>query len=457
MRALLLAGRRLRVVALGLSLVAACSGNKQAPPNAPGGKHDAGNAGAVDADVSQPVDSGPVPDTGTPEPGLMGRCAIDSNKIFTVSQRDEPFLETPLAVDPINSRFALPFVANDGNCLEAVHMSSLAGAAASGEPKSDLAIDECSLVLAAVTTAISDQWLVALVDNRDPPYDVWVEPYDAAHKKMGAAQRATQGSSVEKELALVTLRNGEQAMLAWSDEDDHAGQALYARALDKTGTPRADAVRIEQSDTLYYRGLALAALGADGAGLAYLRYSLDFKTSDIVFVALDNNGKPVRAPWVLASNAGPSPSVNLAVDEDSGGIVYSRAEAMTGRQLWFQQIDDTGQAAAARTGTARVSALRFVNAPFKGVDVSVAKLRTSFVVAYRALPAVNQDRAQIRLYFLDRFGAVIGDSDVSYTSLSGGRTAIQSAYDGRVVIGWSEVQPDGKSATKVVRLPCVGG
>jgi hypothetical protein len=457
MRALLLAGRRTRALALGLSLVAACSGSKHGTPIAPGGKHDAGNADNVDASVDQPVDSGPLPDTGTPDPGLMGRCAIDSNKIYTVSQRDEPFLETPLAVDPINSLFALPFIAKDGSCLDAVHMASLEGAASSGAPTTDIAIDACSLVQAAVTTAIGDQWLVALVDNREPPYDVWIEPYDAAHKKTGAAQRVTQGSSVEKELALVTLRNGDQAMLAWSDEDSNAGQALYTRPLDKSGAQRGDAVRIEQSATLYYRGLALAALGADGAGLAYLRYSLDFKTSDIVFVALDNSGKPVRAPWVLASSAGPSPSVNLAVDEDSGGIVYSRAEAMTGRQLWFQQIDDTGQAAAARTGTARVSALRFVNAPFKGVDVSVAKLRTSFVVAYRALPAVNQDRAQIRLYFLDRFGAVIGDSDVSYTSLSGGRTAIQSSYDGRVVIGWSEVEEDGKSATKVVRLPCIGG
>jgi hypothetical protein len=457
MRALLLRGRRLRALALGLSLFAACSGSRHGTPIAPGGKPDAGKQDEVDANVTEPIeDSGPKPDTGSPEVGLMGNCAIDSNKIFTVAQRDEPFLQTPLAVDPINSRFALPYVA-DGDCLQAVHMSSLAGAATSGDPQSDIAVDECSLVLDAVTTAIGDQWLVALVDNREPPYDVWVEPYDASHKKMGAAQRASQGASVEKELALVTLRNGTQAMLAWSDENGSAGQSLYARPLDNTGAPRGDAARIEQSDTLYYRGLALAALGADGAGLAYLRYSLDFKTSDIVFVALDNSGKAVRAPWVLASNAGPSPSVNLAVDEDSGGIVYSRAESQTGRQLWFQQIDDTGQAAAARTGTARASALRFLNAPFKGVDVSVAKLRTSFVVAYRALPAVNQDRAQIRLYFLDRFGAVIGNSDVSYTSLSGGRTAIQSAYDGRVVIGWSEVEEDGKSVTKVVRLPCIGG
>jgi hypothetical protein len=65
--------------------------------------------------------------------------------------------------------------------------------------------------------------------------------------------------------------------------------------------------------------------------------------------------------------------------------------------------------------------------------------------------------AQIRLYFLDRYGAVIGNSDVSFTSASGGRTAIQAAYDGRVVVGWSQVNEDGKSVTKVVRLPCVGG
>ena len=62
----------------------------------------------------------------------------------------------------------------------------------------------------------------------------------------------------------------------------------------------------------------------------------------------------------------------------------------------------------------------------------------------------------LRLYFLDRYGAIVGSSDVSYTSAAG-RTATQAANDGRVVVSWSQVNDDGTSEIKVVRLPCVGG
>jgi hypothetical protein len=445
---------------LGLGLLAGCKGADQ-PKH---GTHvaeqvDAGSDASASSDADMPTPT-PTQDAGsdagssiTPDPDPRGTCAIDADKVFTVLESDQPLSSTPLAVDPINSHFALPFVGT-GNCVDAVHVSTFEGAANSGDPKSSVAIDECSLVRSTVTAALNDNWLVALVDNRMPPYDVWVQPYDATLSKLGDAQRISENSSAEQSLALSALASGESAMLAWSDEDEAAGQSLYTRPLDKNGVPLGDAVRIEQSKTLYFRGLGLHALGANGAGLVYWRYSADFETSDVVFVALDEQGKPMRKAWVLASNAGSNASVALASDESGGGIVFARAEATTGRELWFQEIDDTGQAAALRTGTARAPALRFVKAPFKGVDVSVTKLGASYAVAYRALPTPSQAQAQIRLYFLDRFGAVIGSSDVSFTSASGGPTAIAAAYDGRVAVGWSQVNEDGKSVTKVVRLPC---
>jgi hypothetical protein len=451
---------RLLILIMGLGLVAACGDDDDGPtgPTIPDEPKDAGSDEEPDADLPLPrKDSGTGEvEAGEPEPGLIGTCAIDSNKIYTMAERDEPFLGTPLAADAVNSRFAFPFV-GDGDCLQAVNFASLSGAASGGMPTSSIAIDACALIRETVAASSGGRWLIATVDNREPPYDVWVQAYDPSLAEAGTGKRLSQGSSVEGALAITTLRDGERAMLAWSDESEGEGQALYARPLDKDGAPRGDAVQIEHSATLYYRGLALDALGAAGAGLAYWRYSEDFSTSEIVFVALDETGKPMREAWVLAGGAGPSASVNLAVDEEGGGIVYSRAEAGSGRQVWYQQIDDTGQAAVVRTGGARASALRVVNAPFLGVDVSLAKLRSSFVMVYRALPARDQTRAQIRAYFLDRYGAVIGDSDVSYTSSSGGRTAVRSSYDGRVLIGWSEVEESGKSVTRVVRLPCVGG
>lgn len=446
------------VVGLGL-LVAACGDDENKPATIPTNQPDAGDAGYQNG--SEPYDGAvPLPrqDSGTvaippgePERGLTGACAIDSNKIYTVAQRDQPFLSTPLAVDPINSRFVMPFVAS-GDCLDSVHMATLVGAATGGEPTDSTAFEPCARVREAAATALSDRWLIATTDNREAPYDVWLTPYDAKSGTVATAQRISQSSRVENALALTTLGDG--ALLAYADEEPEVGQALYVQPVDNLGKPTADAVTIEESTDLYFSNLTIKPLG-QGAALVYVRYSLDFTTSDIVFVALDAQGQPVREAWVLTRSAGPSPSVDLTVDSEGGGIVYARAEASIGRQIWFQQIDATGQAALLRTGTTRAPAQRIVNSPARGIDVSIAKLRASFVMVYRALPQTDGGRAVLRAYFLDRFGLVVGSSDVSYTSAGSGRTSVQSAGDGRVVVAWNELNEDG-SAQKVARLPCVG-
>ena len=188
-----------------------------------------------------------------------------------------------------------------------------------------------------------------------------------------------------------------------------------------------------------------------------MRYALDDAAAEIVFVPLDATGKATREPWVLAKAAGPSPSIDFIMDSEGGGIAYSIAEASTGRQVWFQQIDSTGMAAPQPSNTGRMPALRIVNSPQRGIDVALTKLRSSYILTYRALPSGNETRAMLRVYFLDRFGAVIGSSDVSYTSQGGGRTAVASSNDGRVALAWNEVNDDGSSTLKMVRLPCLGG
>jgi hypothetical protein len=452
---------QLRFWALGVCLfVAACGSDK--PPSSPPGivpDLDAGEQTGTepyDGEVPLPrKDSGTVAiPPGEPELGLSGQCAVDSNKIYTVAERAQPFTSTPLAVDPENSRFIIPFV-DTGECLDTVHMATLAGAATGGEPTNNSAIETCALVREAAATALSDRWLVASTDNREAPYDIWLTPYEAESGAVAEAQRVSQSSQVETALALTTLSSGDSALLSYADEDLSAGQALYVRPLDNLGKPTADAVKIAESTELYYTNLTLKPLG-EGAALVYVRYSLDYTTSDIVFVALDAQGKPIREAWVLTRNAGPSPSVDLTVDRDGGGIVYARGESSSGRQIWFQQIDASGQAALLRTGTTRAPAQRIVNSPQRGIDVSITKLRASFVLTYRALPQTDATRAILRAYFLDRNGAIVGSSDVSYTSPGGGRTSVQSAGDGRVVLAWNEISDTGGSSLKVVRLPCVG-
>ena len=441
-------------------LSVACGGDKKPPTTTtttPKDRDAGSGSEPYDGSVVQPrVDAGSTDNMpGDPEPGLGGNCAIDSNKIWSVAKRAQPFTSTPLAVDPIHSRFALPYV-DGGSCLDAVHWANMAGAAASGAPVASVAVETCALVRDAAATAMGDDWLIGSTDNRQGAYDVWVSRYDGTSSQPHDAQRISQSSHVETALGLATLSSGDKALVAYADEDLHDGQALYVRALDADGMPTAASERIEQSSELYYTSLSLKPLGT-GAGLAYVRYSLDYTTSDIVFVALDAQGKPLREPWVLAKNAGPSPSVDFIMDSEGGGIAYSRAEASTGRQVWFQQIDSTGMAAPQSSSSGRTPALRIVNSPQRGIDVALTKLRTSFILTYRALPSGSETRAMLRVYFLDRYGAIIGSSDVSYTSQGGGRTAAASSNDGRVALAWNEVNEDGSSTLKMVRLPCLGG
>ena len=423
---------------------------------------DAGDAGehATDASDAAPPDSGsPIerPD------GLAGNCVSAEAQVYTVAERSEPFLSTPLAVDPTLATYAMPYVKTGGcGTLDAIYWASLASDGTAMGPTDSLAFDGCSRVRDSAATAVAaGQWLLASVDNREPPYDVWVTTYAGADATETQATRLTQNSRVETALALTVLPTGNKVALAYADEDplNGKGQALNVRMLDMQGQPLGDAVTIEQSTTLYYSGLSLRPLGAEGAALVYVRYSPDYTTSDILLVALDSSGNAQRAPWLLASKAGPSASVDVTWNSEGGGVVYSRSEATTGRQIWFQQIDETGVAALQRDGRTRAPALRVVNAPRRGIDVSVTKLLSSFVVAYRELPnpASTETRARLRVYFLDRYGAVIGSSDVGYTSSGGGRTSILSANDGSVVMSWNQVNDEGGSALKVLRLPCVGG
>ncbi len=461
-----------------LFAVSACS-SKKSPHKTfvdAGNDEDAGSGTSpYDADVPLPVehDSGMAP-PGMPAQGLTGNCAIDTNKIFTVVQTDKALLATPLAVDLELSQFALPYVGEGVGCFDAVYVSTLAGASTAPKPASKLAIDACANERPPGITSANGRWLLALIDNRQrgtgpQQWDLWTQAYNARSGKATAEIRISDTPAEEKAVAIQTLRDG-TTMVAWVDTSVDGASTLRVRALDATGKPTAPeqvldtwnaaaGADLTKNPKLSYGALAMSSLGADGAGLGYWRYdpANTAGRSEIVFVALDKKAKPVRSAWVISSNAGPAASVDVESNETGGGIVYTQSEGQTGRQLWFQQIDDTGQAAPLSASAGQATPLRFLEPPFRGIDVSVTKLRSQYAIVYRELPRLTTDKAQIRIIFLDRNGGKLGDSDISYTSEAGGKTAIRTAYDGRTVIAWTELNAKGQSVVKVVRLPCVGG
>jgi len=217
--------------------------------------------------------------------------------------------------------------------------------------------------------------------------------------------------------------------------------------------------RARGGGTWSFASLSLGRIGGEYAGLGYRRYDASGNSQIVLDVLSAETGERDRDSWVLTSEAGAFGSIELGTDDEGGGVIYSLGQAES-RQLWFQQLDRNGQAAPIVTAMdvgGPSPPKRVVGPPYKAIDASIAKLGVGYAVAYRALPGGMVTSPRIRVHFLDRVGQIIGVSDVALASEFGGRTAIEAAVDGRIVLGWTDTTEDGMSTLTVVKLPCVGG
>jgi hypothetical protein len=426
---------------------------------------DAGEDGGEDAgrfDASDvPFPTGPRID-GSVEPGdppeeLMGQqCAVDTNKLFDLVESDLLPAPTQLAVDPVDSHFGLSFAGLSEECVDALYFAELQGPSGVGKPEISTVVDECTAISGSAIAHSGESWLLASVDNRMDTVDLWVQPYDG--EKVGEAQRLSENPAREREVALA--RVSQDSMLAvWTDEDLDSGiNRLLARPLAASGEPSRDVVVLEESDSSTFAGLSVARIGAGFAALAYRRSDGD-AASIVLDILSASSGERDRDSWVLTESAGAYGGVDLATDERGGAVLYSLVQGES-RQLWLQLLGNDGRAARVMSGNqvgGPSQPQRIVGPPSNAIDGSIARLAIGYAVAARALPGGAIDSPRIRVTFLESSGRVTGGSDVALASEFGGRTAIEAAIDGRVVLGWSDVLEDGTTALTAVKLPCVGG
>jgi hypothetical protein len=457
----------LLLIALALPAAAACSSHKNKPVSTTTTKRDAGHdddGGDLTPDGSLPGLAKPDVDAaalipGEPPPELAGQaCAVDTNKLFEVAvsmRQPEP---TQLAVDLIDSYFALAYIDKSKDCLDAIFLAELHGASGLGTPEVSTAVDECTTVDHVAVAHNGDAWLLASVDARMDERDLWVQPFKPGGDKLDA-HRLTMNLAQKREVALAAIGTS-AALAAWVEQDSGAGSTvLNVRLLSAQGEPMADAIAVDQSASASFAGLALAPIGTDFVGLGYRRFD-NMGRSEIVLQVLNaTTGKVDRAEWVLTKEAGAFGSVAITADATGGAVIYSIIQG-TSEQLWFQSLGKDGHAAPVISGGrigGPADASRIVGPPYNAVDASLTKLPNGFAVAYRALPGGAIHTPRIRVHFLDLFGRVIGDSDVALAQQYGGRTAIQAGYDGRIVFAWSDQDENGKTTTTAAKLPCVGG
>jgi hypothetical protein len=454
-------------LSLGLLLQpTACGGSKKKPASVTTTttKRDAGikDSGAKQ-DADFPLPTGPEVDAagilpGDPPTELAGQsCAVDTNKLYAVATTMREPEPTQLAVDLVGSRFGLAYLDKSPKCIDAVYLAQLQGASGLGMPEISTAIDDCTTVDHVAITHNGDAWLFASVDARMDQRDLWVQAYlpGSTH----TAHRLTNSLVLKREIALSAL-GSDSAIAAWVEDDTAGGShALNVRLLTSEGDPTAEPVVIEQSTSKTYAGLALAPIGTDFIALGYRRGDNAGHSEMVLQMLAVGTAKPDRDAWVLTTEGGPFGNIDISSDDEGAGVIYSLVQG-TSKQLWFQRLDLTGHAApvmsGARTG-GPMAASRVVGPPLNAVDASLAKLPNGFIVAYRAMPGGSVSSPRIRVHFLDRFGRVIAESDVALAQSFGGRAAIEAAYDGRVVVAWSDQAEDGKTTTTAVKLPCVGG
>ena len=462
------------VASLAALLVACDCGDDTGPMFVAPKPVEAGAQEGFDANVPAP----PMRDTGLRIPGsppddgvLMGNCVIDTNKIFDLVSTNAPPQAAPLAVDQIESRFGMAYVAR-GDCLDAVYVAELKGPAGSGVPEVSKAVDECSRVENPSLAHTGSSWLLAFVDNREDNLEIWTQPFDPRDAAQVTATRITTSDQVESQLALLDVGefSDDQMMLAWvARARNGSANSLMVRPLDDLGVPTGDAVTLADSSAATgesfaewnYTSVRMAPLISNGVALVYRRFNAD--ASEIVLEILDRAGERTKDSWVITREAGPQGNADVAFNKDGGGVIYTRAVGTTGRQVWFQELNPNGdQAQVEVAGMPQGPApeKRLVNAPKRAIDVSLGRIPIGFVAAYRVLElelASGLQPARIELVFVDRVGAFIQNTDLVFSTEAGGPTSVGTGYDGRIVVGWSDITSGSETLVRMVRLPCVGG
>ena len=432
---------------------------------------DGGAADAsTDADIAPPP---PPPDEphdsglpGDPPPELAGiPCAVDTNKLYDLVTFEAGPTPIQLGVDLAQSSFGVAYVGPSQNCDDAVFLTQLQGASGIGEPETMLVSDECTEVVHTSIVHTGTHWVLAIADARHGAIDVSTVVVDADGPH--TAKRVTESDA--RELETVIANAGEnRVMAAWVDVDALTMEyKLRVRLLDADGAPVEDEVVLGEGPEYRYNGLTLQTIGETFIALGYRRVTNEDGSSQIVLEILDlATGERDRDAWVLSDGAGSAGGIDLGTDVTGGAVMYSVGEG-TSQQLWLQMLAPSGMPALTMRGLevgGPAEPERIIGPPIDATDASLTKLPVGFAVSYRELPRdlnleddIPADQPRIRVYFVDRRGGRIGDSDIALALPYGGRTAIESGYDGRIVVGWSDTDEDGQTTLTAVKLPCVGG
>ena len=132
-------------------------------------------------------------------------CAVDTNKLYDLITFDRQPEPTRLAVDVVNSRFALAYVDKSEDVHRRGVRRRARRRARQSEPKVSLALDPCSSIDHAAIEYDGKHWLLGTIDARERrarPLGARVRP---GSKAKYTAYNVTESDAAEREFALLAL------------------------------------------------------------------------------------------------------------------------------------------------------------------------------------------------------------------------------------------------------------
>jgi hypothetical protein len=234
---------------------------------------------------------------------------------------------------------------------------------------------------------------------------------------------------------------------AWIDDADSESAGVHVQALDLGGSPLAEATLLAEPAPSAPLDVELGRLDGERVLLAWHEQD-DAGVGRVMAVPLDAELTPEHAPVQVSKNPVAEARFDLGARALGAGVIYQAREGGIRDAVKFRRVDPQGEASQPE--------LSIVNAPGRARDGAIAAFGQGYAVTYRALPSLGVDQPAIRVAFINEFGRIVYEDELSPTSESGGRTSVSASSDGHLVVGWSATEDNGSATMHAVQLDCPG-
>ncbi len=415
------------IAALGCTLaLGACAGHKRAPLLvATSATDDAGSAG----------DAGSKTTTATPDAGKhaiasdgTALCIYNDDDRFVVEEQARPLV---LRAAASHAGFGLVFQRSDGALF--VQAVPLQGAAAA--PVAVAAASEQATAPALVASETS----FLLGYRASDTLVVRGLMADASAPLTLASSLAP--TDLGEPWALGAGPNG--FLASWVDA---AGGGIRLQSLDDSGAASGvpQLVALAQRKP---RQLALAQLSTGESFLAWRE--ADASGNQAVFgqklgISLAAAGIPTQ----LSNNSVAPGAFQLAGRFDSVGLLYPALDGGVREALKLRRIDASG----APDGPV----LNVANAPRVVNAGSIAAFGRGYALVYRELPSLGRAQGAVRIAFVNQFGSVVYDAELSaLDDASAGTTSVATNGSDALIVSWTEAGQPG-ARVHAIRMACPG-